>query len=56
MANSNKNTKGYYEKRPAQPQGSVNHDKNDDKSTFPSNTSPNETLSIPERKLKKDKK
>jgi hypothetical protein len=56
MTHTDKDSKGYNEKNPAQPQGSIEPDKNDEKNGSPAATSPNEKLSIPERKLKKDKK
>lgn len=56
MKNTDKTNKGYNEKNPAQPQGSVNLDKKEEKLNFPATSSPNEKLSIPERKLKERKK
>ncbi|HEV7424122.1 MAG TPA: hypothetical protein VGO21_02945 [Candidatus Paceibacterota bacterium] len=56
MNHIEKNPKGYNKKNPAQPQGSIKPDKNDEKPESPATTSPNEKLSMPDRKLKKDKK
>ncbi len=56
MRKTDKTSKGYNEKNPAQTEGSVMPDKNNEKQTFPADASPNEKLSIPERKLKKGKK
>jgi hypothetical protein len=56
MNQTDKDPKGYNEKNPAQPQGTMVPDKNDEKPESPATSSPNEKLSIPERKLKKDKK
>jgi hypothetical protein len=54
MNKIDKDPKGYNEKNPVQPQGSIEPDKTDEAPAFPPTTSPNEKLSIPERKLKKD--
>jgi hypothetical protein len=56
MESTEKNPKGYNERKAAQPQSSAIPDTNVEKSTFPPGTSPNEKLSIPERKVKKGKK
>jgi hypothetical protein len=50
-----KGPKGYNENNPMQPQGSIKTDKSDEKPGSYPPISPNEKLSIPERKLKKDK-
>jgi hypothetical protein len=53
---TDKSAKGYNEKNPAQPAADMTPDKNMEKKTYLPGTTPNEKLSIPERKLKKDKK
>jgi hypothetical protein len=56
MNQTDKDPKGYNEKNPAQPQVNIEPDKSYEKPELPDTTSPNEKLSIPERKLKKDRK
>lgn len=56
MAKPGKDPKRYNDKNLAQSPGGVNPDQNKERNTFPMETSPNEKLSIPERKLKKEKK
>jgi len=56
MAKTDKVPKVYNKKNPGQPQESIDPDDHVEKSTFPAKTTPNEKLSIPERKLNKDKK
>jgi hypothetical protein len=56
MKKTDKHPKGYNEKNPVQPEGSIDKNKSDESRTYPSDTTPNEKLSIPERKLKKVRK
>jgi hypothetical protein len=56
MSKTNNNSKGYNEKNPRQPEGSIQPDNDDKKTGSAPHTSKNEKLSIPERKLRNDKK